>query len=86
MRRPAISLFRGLMSQTGPALGILFLCVVAVLAASANFLSLDPFRQDIVNSLQGPSPQYWFGTDELGRDILSRVVYGARTCFNRHRP
>ena len=81
MRRPAsaILLFRGLTAQKGPALGILFLTVIGLLAALADLLPLDPVGQDIINSLQGPSAQYWFGTDELGRDILSRVIYGART-------
>jgi peptide/nickel transport system permease protein len=35
-------------------------------------------QQDIPNRLQGPSSEYWLGTDHLGRDLLSRIVYGAR--------
>jgi ABC-type dipeptide/oligopeptide/nickel transport system permease subunit len=42
-------------------------------------LPLDPLTQDYVNMLKGPSAAHWFGTDELGRDVLARVVYGART-------
>lgn len=34
--------------------------------------------QDLMNRLQGPSAAHWFGTDELGRDVLTRVLYGAR--------
>jgi peptide/nickel transport system permease protein len=37
-----------------------------------------PLAQSIVGRLQGPSPVHWLGTDPLGRDILSRVLYGAR--------
>lgn len=37
-----------------------------------------PLQQDIVNALKGMSATHWFGTDELGRDLLSRVIYGAR--------
>jgi peptide/nickel transport system permease protein len=38
----------------------------------------DPAAIDLPLRLQGPSAAHWFGTDELGRDILSRVIYGAR--------
>ena len=38
----------------------------------------DPIAQDLPKSLQGPSLAHWFGTDSFGRDILSRVLYGAR--------
>jgi ABC-type dipeptide/oligopeptide/nickel transport system permease subunit len=38
----------------------------------------DPLDQDLAQSLQGPSWAHWFGTDSFGRDILSRVLYGAR--------
>ena len=38
----------------------------------------DPLIQDLGKSLEGPSAQHWFGTDSFGRDILSRVLYGAR--------
>jgi peptide/nickel transport system permease protein len=38
----------------------------------------DPLAQAIGDRLQPPSAKYWFGTDELGRDVFSRVIYGAR--------
>jgi peptide/nickel transport system permease protein len=38
----------------------------------------DPLQQNINFSLQPPSPEYWWGADKLGRDILTRVLYGAR--------
>lgn len=70
---------RSLLALPGPALAVLFLAIVVLSAIFADLLGLDPFKQDIARALEGPSVKYWFGTDELGRDILSRVVHGART-------
>ncbi len=42
-------------------------------------LLVDPLAQDVASALDGPRAAHWFGTDELGRDILARVVFGART-------
>ncbi len=38
----------------------------------------NPDHIHLLDRLAGPSPQHWFGTDELGRDILSRIIYGSR--------
>ncbi|MGY0692398.1 ABC transporter permease [Virgibacillus sp. FSP13] len=38
----------------------------------------DPLGVDLVNKLQTPSWEHWFGTDDKGRDILSRIIYGSR--------
>ncbi|NML46115.1 ABC transporter permease [Ramlibacter sp. G-1-2-2] len=38
----------------------------------------DPLQGDLANVMSTPSAQHWFGTDELGRDILSRILFGAR--------
>jgi peptide/nickel transport system permease protein len=38
----------------------------------------DPIQQDLNNNLLGPSSQHWLGTDQLGRDVFSRLIYGAR--------
>ncbi|WP_035830561.1 ABC transporter permease [Kaistia adipata] len=73
------SILARLLSRKGSALALLFLSAVTFAAIFANFLPLDPFGQKLVNALKGPSATNWFGTDELGRDILARVVYGART-------
>lgn len=53
--------------------------LIALLAAAAPLLGLpDPERQDLLHALEAPSWQHPFGTDTLGRDMLSRVIYGAR--------
>jgi peptide/nickel transport system permease protein len=41
-------------------------------------LPYDPFADDMLNSLAPPSAEHWFGTDQLGRDVFSRVIAGAR--------
>lgn len=72
-------LLRRLLARRGAALSLAFLVLVGLAAAFAELLPLDPLAQSIADSLKPPSPGNWFGTDELGRDILARVVYGART-------
>ena len=73
------NLLRRLLARRGPALSLAFLTLVALTAIFAGLLPLDPLAQSIADSLKPPSAEAWFGTDELGRDILARVVYGART-------
>ncbi|NGM18382.1 ABC transporter permease [Roseomonas stagni] len=55
------------------ALAMLVMAVFAPLLATH-----DPGAQDLANRLQPPSAEHWFGTDELGRDVWSRILYGAR--------
>ena len=38
----------------------------------------DPLEQSLMDMLQGPSAKQWLGTDDLGRDVLSRMIYGSR--------
>ncbi len=42
------------------------------------FFIASPFEQDVANKLQGPSWEHWLGTDDFGRDLLARMVVGAR--------
>ncbi|HXX39943.1 MAG TPA: ABC transporter permease [bacterium] len=51
---------------------------LALAAAAPLIAPYGPLAQDIADRLAPPSPQHWFGTDPLGRDILSRVLYGAQ--------
>ncbi len=60
-------------------LGLVIIVFWALAAIIAPFSSIrDPLSQRIGDRLQPPSATYWFGTDELGRDVFSRVIYGAR--------
>lgn len=75
MRRRLRSLRRNPMAM----LGLFIILLWAAAAMIAPFTPIrDPLAQTINDRLQAPSAQYWFGTDELGRDVFSRVIYGAR--------
>ena len=55
---------------------VLFVVLVAILAP---FIAPYPYNQPhLQDKLQPPSGTYWFGTDEFGRDMFSRVIYGAQ--------
>jgi peptide/nickel transport system permease protein len=61
------------------AVGLALLIVFAFCAVFAPWLApQDPAQLDLAGRLMGPSWAHWFGTDELGRDILSRTLFGAR--------
>jgi len=66
--------------MNGPARsGSIIVSIVVVSALLAPwFLPGDATTQDLPNRLQGPTWEHWFGLDELGRDILARVLLGAR--------
>ncbi len=63
----------------GALIVIILLAMAAVPAVFTPLSAQDPLKQAIIDRLQGPSLAHWFGTDELGRDMYSRIVYGART-------
>jgi peptide/nickel transport system permease protein len=57
----------------------IILFIVLLMTLFPQYLtSYDPLELDLPNKLQGPSAAHWFGTDEYGRDIMSRIIYGAR--------
>ncbi len=57
---------------------VVVLSLVALALASPWLSPTDPLQQDLIHRLQPPSPAHWMGTDDLGRDVLSRVITGAR--------
>ncbi len=77
----------GLLSSVGRFLrrnplaliGLLLVCAWTLISLTAPWLAPHPpLEQSIVDRLQPPSSAHWFGTDQLGRDIFSRVLYGGR--------
>jgi ABC-type dipeptide/oligopeptide/nickel transport system permease subunit len=78
--RRALDVTGRVVRRKGALLSIVFLAGIALVAILAPWIiPVDPLAQDLVNTLEAPSPAHWFGTDELGRDIMVRVIYGART-------
>jgi len=64
------------------AAGALVVVVMIFLAVFANFLSpYDPESNDFEHMLTPPGWQFWLGTDQFGRDILTRIIFGARTAL-----
>jgi peptide/nickel transport system permease protein len=69
---------RGLRSPAA-VIGATFLLLCVLVAVFAPWLApKDPLQQDIAMRLRPPGAGHWLGTDALGRDILSRLIYGAR--------
>jgi peptide/nickel transport system permease protein len=70
---------RALLAHPGAIFGIVVIGVQVVMAVFAPWIAPHPPSESYTNYvLAGPSSHFWFGTDELGRDVLSRVIFGAR--------
>lgn len=70
-----------LKKNKGAVVGMVIILLITVIAISAPYVfnyETDVIQQDLVNKLQKPSAEHWFGTDELGRDLFARVLYGSR--------
>src|SRR3984885_196766 len=75
----AISLPRVARHNPLAAIGVVLVSIFVFAAIFAPWISpQDPAHIDLPNRLQSPTAQHWCGTDELGRDILSRLIWGAR--------
>lgn len=73
------SLWRVLVSRRSVMIGVIVFAIIAGAALLAPWISpYDPFKLSIANRLKPPSERFWFGTDEFGYDIFSRVIYGGR--------
>lgn len=88
-RRQAVlgSLYRGLLSiLTNPTalIGLVVVVLLVLMGIFAPWLSMgqSPIAQDLGGRLAPPSAEHWFGTDELGRDIYARTLYGARATLS----
>ena len=75
----AISLPRAARHNPLAAVGVVLVAIFVIFAVFASWIApQDPAHIELPTRLSSPSTVHWFGTDELGRDILSRVIYGSR--------
>ena len=75
--RSILNMFR---TNRAALLGLVLILLIVALAIAAPLVArYDPEALDLVNMRKAPSAQHWFGTDDLGRDVFARIVYGSRT-------
>lgn len=73
------SIFRRLLRSKSAIIGSMIVLIMIGVAVSAAVIApYDPIKQSFKIQLQPPSPSHLLGTDEFGRDILSRIIYGSR--------
>jgi peptide/nickel transport system permease protein len=76
---PRSPVIRRLLRRPSAALGLVVIVGFAVVAVGASVIApYDPIATSFSTVRKAPSIAHWFGTDEIGRDVLSRVVFGAR--------
>ncbi len=76
---PGQRAWRRLLRRRGAMLGLAVVIFFVLIAIFAPYISpYDPVATSWSAVRKAPSAQYWFGTDEIGRDVLSRVIWGAR--------
>lgn len=77
-RRATNKALRRFLRNPGTVLGSLLTLILIAVALLAPVIAGDPLAQNLSERLQPPSTQHLFGTDQLGRDVWSRVVHGSR--------
>ncbi len=75
---PRHSLWRRLAKRKSGVVGGIVIVLLIVAATFGPLAAQDPNEIHLDETLSGPSPQHLFGTDQLGRDVLSRILFGAR--------
>src|SRR2546427_11345110 len=77
VRRRALWLSR-LVRRRATVVGLVLLAVTTLVGVLAPVIAGDPLRMEVSARLTAPGAAHWVGTDDVGRGVWSRVVYGAR--------
>jgi ABC-type dipeptide/oligopeptide/nickel transport system permease subunit len=84
--RPASSLvqaWRRFMRNKPAVIALIFILLQLLVAVFAAYIApFGPYVSDYTATYQGPGPKYLLGTDDLGRDMLSRIIYGTRVSYS----
>jgi glutathione transport system permease protein len=79
-RKPrTLRFFRWLWRHPAVSIGGFIVSLIVLMGLFAPLIARhDPYAQDLIDTLLSPGADHWFGTDDYGRDIFARVIYGAR--------
>ncbi len=76
------TIFKKLMAERMAFVSLIFLLILVIVAITAPYIvPHDPLKQDLTKVMLPPSAEHWLGTDELGRDIFSRLLMGTQSAI-----
>ena len=82
MARARRNPWRAILAEPLGVMGGVIVLAFVLMALFAPWLApYDPLKINVMHKFEGPSLAHWAGTDQLGRDLLSRIIYGARTAL-----
>ena len=68
--------------RPGARVGLVIVALFLIMTVAAPWIApYDPFDQDLSSALSPPAADHWFGADQYGRDVLSRILYGSRSAL-----
>ena len=80
--RSILPLWKRFAKRKVSVFGLIVILIFFIMSAIGPLLtSYNPIEQDLVHNFESPSMEHWLGTDNLGRDLLTRIIHGARISF-----